>query len=215
MKKHLIELIGTFVLTLVLQLTYTTAATYFAPFVIAAALFGLVTINSKESYAHFNPAITFAAWLGGKMVAKDLVLAISVQLIAAFWGSWVAYQISWHVYAPHQNLEITGIQAISMEIIFSVLIVLAFLKTYGADNNNLYPVTYSILYLIALYVSPTISGGTFNPAIGIGCTLVTGIMEKLDLSDLWLYIIGPFGGSCIAYLLYKFLYQNSTINESI
>lgn len=213
MKKHFIELIGTFALTLVLQLTYTTAATYFAPFIISAALFGLATINSKESYAHFNPAISLAGLLSGKMSVKNFLLAIVSQFLGAFLGSWVAYQLSWHIFAPHQNLEITGIQALSMESIFSALLALAFFNTMCTDREKLYPLVYSLIYLIALYVSPTISGGTFNPAIGLGCTLVTGIMEKFDVSDLWLYILGPILGSIIGYLLNKFLYQRNIAND--
>jgi len=50
----------------------------------------------------------------------------------------------------------------------------------------------------ALTVGP-ISGGAFNPAVGIILPLLNG-----ESSDMWVYILGPLIGSALALTCYRF-----------
>src|SRR4051794_24080033 len=96
MKSYLTEFIGTFFLVLaigmsVVQFSGPTAP--FAPLAIGSTLMAMVYMGGHISGAHYNPAVTLAVFLRGKMAAKDivpyLVAQIGAALLAAVTVRWV------------------------------------------------------------------------------------------------------------------------------
>ena len=49
-----------------------------------------------------------------------------------------------------------------------------------------------------------ISGGAFNPAVGLGPILVSAVLGSSGaLGNLWLYLLGPFVGGALAAAVYR------------
>jgi aquaporin Z len=48
------------------------------------------------------------------------------------------------------------------------------------------------------FVAGPISGGVFNPAVGIGATSSSAILGSGSWSTLWIYLVGPLSGAAIA-----------------
>jgi len=48
-----------------------------------------------------------------------------------------------------------------------------------------------------------ISGGAFNPAVGVGPMLIDASMAHGSLSNSWIYIVGPLSGGALAALFFR------------
>ena len=55
------------------------------------ALFVLIEVFGPISGAHFNPAVSLAMWLTGQLGRLDFAAYVTVQLIGAALGAWVAH----------------------------------------------------------------------------------------------------------------------------
>src|SRR5689334_9160452 len=99
MRNYLTEAIGTFFLVLVIGLTVT-ANTPYAPIAIAAGLMVMVYMGGHVSGAHYNPAVTLAVLIRGKVAPKDVVPYWICQLIGATLAAWAVYLIMDKTFAP-------------------------------------------------------------------------------------------------------------------
>src|SRR6195952_3976832 len=74
MQKYVAEFIGTFFLVLTIGCTVTGhGAGPFAPLAIGAALMVMIFAGGHISGAHFNPAVTLAAFGRGRCMAQDVL----------------------------------------------------------------------------------------------------------------------------------------------
>jgi glycerol uptake facilitator-like aquaporin len=55
----------------------------------------------------------------------------------------------------------------------------------------------------AAFAGGPISGGAFNPAVGIGPILVSALVGGGSAGNLWLYLLGPFIGGGLAAAVYR------------
>src|SRR6478672_5417440 len=84
MNKYIAEFIGTFFLVLTIGCTVIGAgAAVIAPLAIGAVLMVMVFAGGHISGAHYNPAVTLAVLIRGKVKAADVVPYIVAQLVAA------------------------------------------------------------------------------------------------------------------------------------
>src|SRR5215211_7533128 len=84
MNKYIAEFIGTFFLVLTIGCTGIGAgAGVIAPLAIGAALMVMVFAGGHISGAHYNPAVTLAVLIRGKVKAGDVVPYMIAQVLAA------------------------------------------------------------------------------------------------------------------------------------
>src|SRR4029077_13589440 len=86
MKKYLTEFIGTFFLVLTVCLTVL-AKVPMAPLAIGCALMIMVYMGGHVSGGHYNPAVSLAVLLRGKMAAADFVPYLIAQVAGAIVAS--------------------------------------------------------------------------------------------------------------------------------
>ena len=67
MKKYIVEFIGTFFLVLTICMSVIGGAGVMAPLAIGSALMVMVFAGGHISGAHYNPAVTLAVYLRGKL----------------------------------------------------------------------------------------------------------------------------------------------------
>jgi aquaporin Z len=60
------------------------------------------------------------------------------------------------------------------------------------------PLAIGASLMIMVYMGGHISGGAFNPAVGIGPTLVHAMKGSGTWQHLWIYIVAPFAGGWVA-----------------
>ncbi|MBR5633759.1 MAG: MIP family channel protein [Prevotella sp.] len=221
MKKYLAEMVGTMVLVLMgcgvavsLNCSSNCAEVMNAGTVVGTALaFGLAVVAMAYtiggiSGCHINPAITLGAFLAGRMNGKDTGMYMLFQVIGAFIGSallWVLTQNAGLTGTGANDLQegVNVVGGLLAEIIFTCVFVLVVLgatsKTNGATNNFAGLAIGLSLVLVHL-VCIRYTGTSVNPARSIAPAIFNG---GTALTNLWIFIVGPFIGSAIAALIWK------------
>jgi aquaporin Z len=195
--KLVTEFAGTFVFLTVIGLS--SAAGALAPLAIGLALMAMVYMGGHVSGAHYNPAVSFALFLR-RIIGVQTMLAYWVtQLVAGVLAFALAYAISGHAANVHATAGWPA--ALAAEVLFTtalVLVVLNVAATKETEGNSFYGLAIGMTVAAGAFVAGPISGGVFNPAVGIGATLSDQLFAGGgSWSSLWLYILGPAIGSAI------------------
>jgi aquaporin Z len=199
--KYVTEFTGTFFLVLAIALTGNA-------FVIGATLAALVYVGGHISGGHYNPAVTLGVYLRKKIHAHDALIYVSVQLLAAVVAA-AAYEIlkgQGVLLTVAPGVGVSFATALLAEVIFTFLLVSTVLHTATserANGNQYYGLAIGISLMVGVASAGAISGGAFNPAVGIGANLYDISTVGEHLSNLVLYSVGPLLGSIVAFLLFR------------
>jgi len=199
MQKYITEFIGTFFLVLVVALTGNAAA-------IAATLMVMVFAGGHISGAHYNPAVTLAILIRGKVSLQDAVVYIIVQVLAAAVAALLA---RW--YLGDMNtvpMDLTGkvLKVFVSELIGTfalAYVVLNVATSKGTTGNSFYGLAIGFTVFAMAAAFGSISGGAFNPAVAVGVTII----EAFALKNIWIYLVACFGGGILAALVFNFINQ--------
>lgn len=217
MKRYVTEFIGTFLFVVVIGLAATKgpALAVFAPVAIGIALACMVYMGGHISGAHYNPAVTLAIWLRGKMPVADVLPYWVAQMAAAVLAAYVvnasisavaseaANQTVIASFSAKPGAGVSVLHALTMEAIFTFALVLVVLQVAthpGVAKNSFYGFAIGGVVLAGAYAAGPISGGAFNPAVGVGPAIVAGADAFMAS---WIYVVGPFIGSLLAVGAFK------------
>lgn len=210
--KLLTELVGTFVFFTVIALAGPIGP--LAPLAIGGALVAMVYMGGHISGAHYNPAVSLAAFLRAKIGLVDLVSYWAVQLLAAALAFTVGYLVSGHAGGIHPGPKVVPVSALAVEAVFTAalaLVVLNTAATRATQGNSFYGLAIGITIVAAAFAGGPISGGAFNPAVGFGATFGSAIFAGGSWSDLWLYIAGPLIGGAAGAAIHWFQMKGSEL----
>ncbi len=221
MKKYLAELVGTFVLTFLgcgaavaLGCGSDTASIVGTAMAFGLAVVAMAYTIGGISGCHINPAITLGCFLTGRMTSKDCGMYMVFQTIGAILAAAVLKLIVTTAEPSAIITTDTGANACAfgvtngliVEIVLTCLFVLVVLgatsKTNGATNNFAGLAIGLSLILIHL-VGIHFTGTSVNPARSIGPALFAG---GDALSQLWVFIVGPFAGGALAAGIWKVIH---------
>ncbi len=205
MKKLLTEFIGTFFLVLTVCLTVT-AASPFAPLAIGSALMVMVYMGGHVSGGHYNPAVSLGAYLRGKLPSRDFVPYVAAQLLGSIAAAAAAFLIVGKTMAPAPGAGVGAVSALLVEVLFTFALVLVVLNvaTHKATaGNSNYGLAIGFTVVVGAFAGGGISGGAFNPAVGIGPTLIDATLGAGSFDNLWLYIVGPLTGGVLAAVVFS------------
>ena len=197
MKKYITEFIGTFFLVLVIAMSG-------IPLVIGSILMAMVFAGGHISGAHYNPAVTLAVLLRGKIRVAEAIPYIIVQtggaIVAALFATWLLGNPG----IESLNLEGKISQALIAEIAGTfalVFVVLNVATAKGTANNSFYGFAIGFTVYAMAEAFGKISGGAFNPAVAIGLSF----MKAFEWSNIWIYLVGCFGGAAVAAIIFSIL----------
>ena len=203
MKKYLAEMVGTMVLVLMgCGTAVSLSCGVDAASVVGTALaFGLAVVAMAYtiggiSGCHINPAITLGVWLSKRMSGKDAAMYMLFQVIGAFIGAGILMAL-----APESGL---GANAVQQGISVGGVFVLVVLGTTDAEKGagNLAGLAIGLSLVLVHLVCIHYTGTSVNPARSIGPAVLAGGQA---LSDLWIFIVGPFVGAALAAGVWKSL----------
>ncbi|MDY6294254.1 MAG: MIP family channel protein [Bacteroidales bacterium] len=216
MKKYLAEMVGTMVLVLMgcgtavsLNCGADTASVVGTAMAFGLAVVAMAYTIGGISGCHINPAITLGCFLTKRISAKDCAMYMIFQVIGAFIGSAILFLLVGNV----GGMEGTGANDLQegvntwggllAEIFFTCVFVLVVLgataKTNGATNNFAGLAIGLSLVLVHL-VCIRYTGTSVNPARSIAPAVFQGGTALLNL---WIFIVGPFVGACLAAIIWK------------
>jgi aquaporin Z len=205
MKKTLTEFIGTFFLVFTVCLA-AGGGSSIPPLTIGAALMAMVYMGGPISGAHYNPAVSIAALLCGKLPGADFIPYLVAQFAGAIAGAATGAWILGTPFAPAPSPTATGMQALAVEALYTFalcLVVLNVAASKRSAGNSYFGLAIGFTIAAAVFASGAVSGGAFNPAVGVGTILVSAIAGKGSLGNAWLYIVGPCVGAIVASQVFK------------
>jgi aquaporin Z len=205
MTKYLTEFIGTFFLVLTVNLTVMGQVSM-APLAIGASLMIMVYMGGHISGGHYNPAVSLALMLRGKLPGSELAPYMVAQVLGAVVASLAGWVIMGQTFAPAPAATATVTAALLVELLFTFALCLVVLNSAchpATKGNSFYGLAIGFTIVVAAFAGGGISGGAFNPAVGLGPTLVHGLLGGGSFASLWLYLVGPFAGGFLAALVFK------------
>lgn len=182
-----------------------------------AAAFGLAIVAMAYgigpiSGCHVNPAVSFGAFVSGRMGAGDMVKYWAAQFLGAIVGAAILYAIAsgkagydlganglgqngWGSgYLGEYSMQ----AALIFEIVATFLFVVVILgatheKAPAAMAGLAIGLTLWVIHLVGIQVT----GVSVNPARSFGPALFTG------LGQIWLFLVAPMIGAALAGLIVK------------
>lgn len=204
MRNYLTEFIGTFFLVLTIGLTVL-GGTPFAPLAIGASLMIMVYMGGHISGAHYNPAVTLALTMRGKHPAKELLPYWIAQVAGAIVAALAARIIMGTTFAPAPGPGATGSAALLVEVLYTFALALVVMNSAAhakTSGNSFYGLAIGFTIVVAAFAGGPISGGAFNPAVGLGPTIVHALAGGGTWQHLWLFIVGPLLGGALAAMVF-------------
>src|SRR6266853_897095 len=195
MRKYIAEFIGTFFLVLTVGCTVIPAAAGVIPaLAIGAVLMVMIFAGGHISGGHFNPAVTFAVFVRGKLEFKDVVPYWLAQIAAGIAAALVAMFLVGKSGTP---MEITNVPAAFVaEFLFTfalAYVVLNSATAKGTAGNSFYGLAIGMTVMAGAFAVGSISGGAFNPAVAAG----VAVMKLVSISQIWVHIVGDLAGGLV------------------
>ncbi|MDX1439606.1 MAG: aquaporin [Rubricoccaceae bacterium] len=205
-RKLTTEFIGTFFLVFTIGLTVL-IGTDFAPIAIGSILMVMVYMGGHISGAHYNPAVSLAVWMRGRMDAREFGPYVIAQLLAALLAAVLVYVINDRTLDVAPATSTTLFEFFLLELLFTFALALVILNVATAkstEGNSYYGLAIGFTVLAGAYAAGPISGGAFNPAVAIGPIIVDAILgDSSSLANLWVYVFSTFGGGALAAVVFK------------
>ena len=201
MKNYLVEFIGTFFLVLVIGLTVISpGAGAMAPLAIGFTLMVMIYAGGPISGGHFNPAVTLAAFLRGKCLAKDVMPYWLAQFFAAGIASQLVLYLKAGSAISAASIQVTP--ALLVEFLFTfalAFVVLSVATSKKSAGNSYFGLAIGGTVVVGAYAAGPISGGAFNPAVAIGIT----VMGLAAPTNLWTFLLAEFLGGAASAIVYR------------
>ena len=190
-----------------------------------ALAFGLTVLTGAYalghiSGGHFNPAVSFGLWAGGRFPAKDLLPYIVAQVAGGILAGFILLQIASGTagFAIDNNsagaFATNGFDAFSpggysmtaaflCEVVMTAMFLVIIL---GATHKNapagFAPIAIGLGLTLIHLISIPITATSVNPARSTGVALMVG---GTPLSQLWLFWVAPIIGGVLGGVVYKWL----------
>ena len=165
-RKLVVEFIGMFMFVFTVGMaTNKAGAGALAPLAIGSALMVMVFAGGHISGGHFNPAVSTAVFLRGRMKSNEYGAYMVTQFIAAVLAGLTVRVVGGH--EPHASVAGAGRMLIA-EFLFTFAlawVVLNVATAKGTEGNSFYGLAIGFTVVTGAFAVGGISGGAFNPAI--------------------------------------------------
>lgn len=176
------------------------------------ALAVLVSAFGAVSGAHFNPAVTFAVWISGRIHAVRAAMYVGTQLVAAVAAGlalrFVFNDAAWQPVAlgtPAVDPAIGVGPAIIIEAILTVLLVLTVFGTaIDPRGPKIGGLAIGLAVAADILMGGPLTGAAMNPARWFGPAVASG-----TFADWYVWWIGPLLGAAVAALLHRFVLEDA------
>jgi aquaporin Z len=206
MKNYLTEAIGTFFLVFTVGLCVNLGVEM-APLAIGLSLMVMVYAGGPISGGHYNPSVSLAAWIRGALPTKELVPYWVAQFVGAVLAAFLIYKFTGSALHVAPGAGVSALKALAAEIVFSFAlsyVVLHTATTKATAGNSYFGLAIGLTVTAGAIAVGAISGGAFNPAVGLGPAIMEAALGGSVTSMVWIYAVGPLAGAAAAGYTYKF-----------
>lgn len=201
-KNLIVELIGTFFLVFTIGQVARDpgGAGALAPLAIGSALMVMIFAGGHISGGHYNPAVTLAVWLRGKLATAEVPGYMIAQVVGGVVAALASNFLKGGGSSPGAPIEV--VPALLAEFLFTFAlcyVVLNVATAKGTAGNSFYGLAIGFTVLTGAFAVGGISGGAFNPAVATGIT----VMGLAPIANIWIYLVGNFAGGAAAAAVFK------------
>lgn len=224
-QKYLAECIGTFLLVFTVGCEILAspekAAAHWAITAIACVLMVLIYALGGVSGAHFNPAVSCALGLAGKMPFGEVVVYMLCQILSGVVAGMCFHaMLAGHGQAPitiGPNLPFTWVESMIVEVLYTCMLCFVFLNVVTAKKhrgNEFYGLAIGFVVIAGGYACGQISGGALNPAIAVGIDISAGAFNSKQpfITESILYTIYELLGALLAAFLFRLVRPDEYID---
>jgi aquaporin Z len=187
--------------------------------------FGLTVLTGAYAFGHisgghFNPAVSFGLWAGGRFPAKDLLPYIGAQVVGGIAAGFILLQIA----GGHAGFAIdpaaagtfasNGFGALSpggysaaaaflAEVVLTAFFLIVIMgSTHSNAPTGFAPIAIGLALTLIHLISIPITNTSVNPARSTGVALFAG---SGAMGQLWMFWVAPILGGLIGGILYGWL----------
>lgn len=187
--------------------------------------FGLTVLTGAYAFGHisgghFNPAVSFGLWAGGRFPLRDLLPYVVAQVLGAALAGFVLFQIASGaagfvidpaaagVFATNgfdarspggYSMHAALISEVALTAMFLVVIMGA---THRRAPAGFAPIAIGLALTLIHLISIPVTNTSVNPARSTGVALFAG---GGALAQLWLFWVAPIAGGLVGGALYRWL----------
>ena len=191
-------------------------------FVGVSLAFGLTVLTGVYalgpiSGGHFNPAVTFGLWAGGRFPARSVAGYVIAQVAGAIAGAGVLYLIASgkagfdasagfasNGYGEHSPGGYSLQAALICEVVMTFFFVMIILgSTHGRAPAGFAPIAIGFALTLIHLISIPVTNTSVNPARSTGVAIFQG---SWALSQLWLFWLAPIVGGAIGGFVFSALF---------
>lgn len=201
-----------------------------------ALAFGLTVLTGAYAFghisaAHFNPAVSFGLWAGGRFAGKDLLPYIVAQVLGGVVAAFILLQIA----QGNAGFALDGSQAGAFasngygalspggysvaaaflcEVVLTAFFVVVIMgSTHGRAPAGFAPIAIGIALTLIHLISIPVTNTSVNPARSTAVALFAGSGQ---IGQLWLFWVAPILGAMIGGIAYKWIGSGkSTVTCSV
>lgn len=213
-KKLLAELLGSYILLTIGGFAIVSTALGIDGSVVIPLGFGLglligLYMFGEVSGGHYNPAVSLAALLdgrigvltfGGYVVAQIVGFVLAGYTILWAFGTEIGPQaVALTVNVPNEAIGVSDLNTILLEVLGTALLVGVIMRVTKSEVVGSTAFLGIALTLGGIMIALGVfSGGSFNPGRSIGSAVAAQ-----DFENLWLYLVGPLIGGVVGWAAYR------------
>ena len=196
-RKLAVEFIGMFLFVFTVGMATESAnksGAILAPLAIGSLLMVIVFAGGHVSGGHYNPAVSTAVFIRGKIKSHEYLAYVLTQFIAAALAGLVVNAVGGKETAG--ATASTGKMLVA-EFLFTfalAYIVLNVATAKGTEGNSFYGLAIGFTVVVGAISVGWISGGAFNPAIALGAS----VLGAFKWAHIWIYLLADFLGGVAA-----------------
>lgn len=187
--------------------------------------FGLTVLTGAYalghiSGGHFNPAVSFGLWAGGRFAARDLPAYMAAQVLGAIAAGFVLFQIAsgqpgfaidptaagafaTNGYDARSPGGYAAAAAFLCEVVLTAFFLVVILgATHKRAPAGFAPIAIGLALTLIHLISIPVTNTSVNPARSTGVAVFVG---GGALQQLWLFWLAPILGGLIGGYLYRWL----------
>ncbi len=212
-RKLAVEFIGMFLFVFTVGMATESAnksGVILAPIAIGSVLMVLVFAGGHVSGGHYNPAVSTAVFLRGKIKANEYGAYVITQFVAAVLAGLLVNAIGGKQTA---GVTATAGKMLVVEFLFTfalAYVVLNVATAKGTEGNSFYGLAIGFVVVVGAISVGWVSGGAFNPAIALGAT----VFGAFKWSHIWIYLLADLLGGVAAAGAFLYLQGENVRTEN-
>ena len=215
MKKEMAEFIGTMTLVLfgcgAAVIAGEQVGVLGISFAFGLALIAMAYGIGRISGCHINPAVSFGAWIAGRMSFVEFIRYAAAQSAGAIFGAYILMRIAegqmggFDIAASGLGQNgwgegYLGEYTMHAALIFEIVATFIFMTVIlGSTHEDAHPamaglaigLTLTVIHIVGIQIT----GVSVNPARSLGPALMVG---GEAMNQLWLFVVAPMAGAALA-----------------